>query len=95
MVISAKDFSNREELETHIAVVSEQTTDPKPDLSIVGTDAELRKLNLSHGKKCWGITATATDSGEIQKGSFERVERGKITPAPKAESVDIKKSKER
>ena len=90
--IHASSFSNRAELESHIAVVSAYSADFKPDLEIIGTDQELRKLNLSHGKKCWGITVTATDAVQVAEPSFDFVERGKITDVPTTPSVDITNS---
>jgi hypothetical protein len=93
--IQASNFSNRAELESHIAVVSAHTADPKPDFVITGTDAELRKLNLSHGKKCWGISVTATDAVETALPSYEFVERGKVADVTIEESVvDVVSSEE-
>lgn len=94
LVIEAKDFSNREALEQYLATVTDLTTETKADIRITGSVDELRKLNLSHGKKCWGVAVGAPDA-PTKKPTFDRLDRGKIIKPDQRPNVDIDNSKER
>ena len=72
--IYAKDFTNREELEEEISLLSGKTTETKPEFVIEGTVEELEKHQLAHGKRVWGIKCQATNPQT--KEVFEKPHRG-------------------
>jgi hypothetical protein len=80
MEYQASDYASREDLETAITNNLGKTTDRK-DASIVGTTAELLKVQLSHGQSVWGVAVVADDyqippvvdkpqRGEVHKSSL-------------------------
>lgn len=95
MILLAKDFETRQELERKIASALGLTADSKPKHSIEGTIMELKNLHLGDGSIFWGITVKTTDStpAPINKKKVERVNRGEVHKQ-KAENVDVMGSKE-
>lgn len=79
-VILAKEYSKRDELENHIRGISGCTVDPKSDIHIEGTRAEMDRLGLSDRTTFWGIKCVITDTPTIptaQKDA-DRPVRGEI-----------------
>ena len=74
--IKAGDFPTRSDLENHIRSKYGLTTESK-EAEIVGTEQELKKLQLSHGNIVWGIIARTESVGVKPQG--EKVARGKRT----------------
>ena len=89
----AKDFNDRQELETKVSSVFGLTADSKPDHVIKGTKDELRKLHLGQGNIFWGIPVAETDYEEPAKRVDVRVDRGEIHKS-EVENVDIKNSED-
>ena len=76
--IKAGEFGTRADLEKYVSAKFGLTTDPK-QIGIKGTEAELRRLNLSDGSVFWGMLCLRTDGGEKPAGPTEKIGRGKRT----------------
>ena len=90
--ILAKDFNNRQELETKVSSLMGLTAEAKPERVIKGTREELRKLFLGQGDIFWGIKCEETDYKDPPK--LISVNRGKLHKS-KLETLDIKNSEDR
>ncbi len=69
----AKNFNFREELEAAIESELGKTTEKK-DAMIVGTVAELLKVQLSHNQSVWGVSVEASDF--VASAAIEKPHRG-------------------
>jgi len=76
MIIKAKEFLNRQELEDHVRNLMGLTAEPKSDYKIKGKANELSKLQLSETTIFWGISCQVTDAKPKEK--HEKPQRGKI-----------------
>jgi len=74
-IFKAKDFNNREALETSVISDLGKTTEKK-DAIISGTVAELAKLQLSQGQSVWGVVVEADDF--IPEPVVEKPQRGPV-----------------
>lgn len=93
--IPAGDFSTRADLENQVRDIAGLTTEVKPKMVIVGTDIELKKLQLRHGAIFWGIVCRQPD-GEIKArkpAPAEKVPRGKRTSYGIESRENLKKVK--
>ena len=75
--IKAGEFSTRAELENHMRNKHGLTVEPKK-VKIVGTEAELKRLQLSSNSTFWGIGCECVDAGPEAK-PVGKVPRGKRT----------------
>jgi hypothetical protein len=75
MKLLAKNFSNRQDIEKHVANKFGLTPDPK-DHTIEGTREELARLGLSDRTVFWGIPCKITDDATPAKSNLRKPERG-------------------
>jgi len=61
IIILAKDFNFRSDLENHVRNTKGLTPELKPDYIIQGTKQELSKLSLSDKSIFWGIRSEIID----------------------------------
>lgn len=73
--IFAKEFSNRNDLESSIGKDHGLTSERKPDLIIVGTREELENLNLTDQTTFYGIGCSITDTPTLSKKTIP-IDRG-------------------
>lgn len=80
IVIQAKDFNNREELENKVRSSTGLTADLKPDVEIRGKRVELERLRLSDRTTFWGIRCIITDEPTSVNSqiSIEKPLRGEL-----------------
>ena len=81
IIILAKDFNLRSDLENHVRNKIGLTPNLKPDYLIQGTKQELNKLSLSDKSIFWGIRAEIIDEkGKkvVAKKEKNNINRGKI-----------------
>ncbi len=78
--IAAAGFSSRAELENYVRNKIGLTPEPKPDIEIFGTRAELAILKLSDRTIFWGIKCVITDTPTepTPQGARDKPERGEL-----------------
>lgn len=92
IILKAKEFPTRSDLENKVRNLIGLTADMKPDYLIKGTRKELKLLHLSARNIFWGIRCEETDPKSIVKK--KRINRGKIHRSRIKKTVDVNKSKE-
>jgi len=75
IVLKAKDYATRSDLETKVRNTFDLTPDKK-DARIDGTREELARLQLSDRSIFWGIPCKITDTPTEIKTQKEPVQRG-------------------
>lgn len=84
IILKAKDYSNRGELEKVVRNKVGLTPDVKPDYKIQGTKKELKTLSLSNAAIFWGIICEEVDDKDNVQPTkttkqFEKINRGKAS----------------
>lgn len=74
MIIEAKNYITREDLENYIRSNFGLTTESKIDHTISGTREELQNIGLSDTTTFWGIKCVITDTPTEEK-SINKVKR--------------------
>jgi len=75
MIIKAKDFATRGDLENHVRNTVGLTPSRKADYKITGTRVELKNLSLSDNSVFWGISCEITDE-PTKKRIVNKINRG-------------------
>ena len=77
MILKAKNFSNRQDIEKYVANKYGLTPDKKAH-TIEGTREELARLGLSDRTVFWGIACEITDDPTKAKINVAKPERGEL-----------------
>jgi len=94
IIIEAKNFSSRKELEQKVGSVADLTPEPKPAFEIQGKREELERLRLSDRTTFYGIKCVITDFPNIIKTQkeVEKPQRGKIFPSGINNNITLNKN---
>lgn len=76
IILQAKDFINRLELDSHIQVLLENKEASPDQYCISGTRAELKRLFLSSKTKVYGVPCEATDETKEDQSPPAKPDRG-------------------
>lgn len=90
MIIQAKDFVTRQDLETHVRNKIGLTPELKTEYEINGTRSELARLQLSDRSLFWGVRCVVTDGATTPK-TEARPDRGPVHKGGINKGEDINK----